>query len=163
MTGRRPFERSSEPQVVEAILREIPPPASEFNPAVNQALSQAIHKAMVKQPWNRFSSAKEFGEILQKALHSEPIEIFNPARIRPRLQRVAEALEKATTSLQILDEPGAERPFGFGHLGPAPKGRRGSSPKDGSAVAGERPRMEEEDYPLAPQKLQEVLGPGLEP
>ena len=87
LTRRRPFKRATENSVAEAILHFIPVPASELNPAVNQAVSQAIHKAMAKQPWHRYAAAKEFAETLQKALRNEPIEIFNPARMRPRLQR----------------------------------------------------------------------------
>ena len=94
LTRRRPFERASESSVADAILHSIPVPASELNPAVNQAVSQAIHKAMAKQPWHRYASAKEFAETLQKAVRNEPIEIFNPARMRPRLQRAIETLEQ---------------------------------------------------------------------
>ena len=87
LTRRRPFERASETSVADAILHSIPVPASELNPSVNQAVSQAIHKAMAKQPWHRYASAKEFADTLHRALRNEPIEIFNPARMRPRLQR----------------------------------------------------------------------------
>ena len=33
---------------------------------------------MAKQPWNRFDTAKEFGETLQKACRNEPIALFDP-------------------------------------------------------------------------------------
>ncbi len=82
-TRRQPFRGSSEEDIVNAILKEIPPPASEINPAVNQTISRVVHKAMAKQPWNRFDSAREFGETLQKALRNQPIEIFDPSRIAP--------------------------------------------------------------------------------
>ena len=40
-------------------------------------VSQVVHKAMAKQPWSRFSSAKEFGEALEKALRNEPLAYFD--------------------------------------------------------------------------------------
>src|SRR5579863_4398260 len=93
LTRRQPFRLTTEEEIVNAILTSIPPPASEINPAVNQTVSRVIHKAMAKQAWNRFDSAREFGESLQKALRNEPLEIFDPARIKPRIQRAAKALE----------------------------------------------------------------------
>ena len=49
---------------------------------IGPALSQVIHKAMAKQPFQRFGSARDFSENLQKALRNEPIECFNPERDR---------------------------------------------------------------------------------
>src|SRR5581483_10348167 len=48
-TRRRPFERSTTGEIAQAILQQIPPPVSDLNPAVSQALSRVIHKAMAKQ------------------------------------------------------------------------------------------------------------------
>src|SRR5260370_36903758 len=95
LTRRRPFERPTESSVADAILHFIPVPASELSPAVSQVVSQAVHKAMAKQPWHRYATAKEFAETLQKALRNEPIEIFNSARMRRRLQPAQETLERA--------------------------------------------------------------------
>lgn len=67
LTGRRPFDRPSEPEIVHAILHESPSSASDLNPSINQMVSRVIHKTMAKQPYHRFASAREFAEILQKA------------------------------------------------------------------------------------------------
>ena len=56
-----------EDAVIQAILTLIPPPASDLNPGVSQTISRVVHKAMAKQPWNRFDTAREFGDTLQKA------------------------------------------------------------------------------------------------
>src|SRR5215471_14270967 len=93
LTRRQPFRGATEEQVVNAILNEMPPPASEINPAVNQTMSRVVHKAMAKQPWSRFDSAREFGEALRKALNNQPIELFDPGRIQPRIKRAQKALE----------------------------------------------------------------------
>jgi serine/threonine-protein kinase len=160
LTRRRPFERATENSVADAILHFIPPPASDLNPAVSQAVSQAIHKAMAKQPWHRYSAAKEFAETLQKALRNEPIEIFNPVRIRPRLQRAMETLERG--DYQFASEIVGELE-GEGHLDPAISELRG---KIDEAIRRKtirqlldtaNSRIESEEYPLALQKIYEVL------
>ena len=121
LTRRRPFRAADRGGGGKRDPAFRPPPASELNPTVNLALSQAIHKAMAKQPWHRYSSAREFGETLQKAVRNEPIEIFNPSRIRPRVQRATEYYEMGDLQFasEILGELEAE-----GHLDPAITGLR---------------------------------------
>ena len=160
LTRRRPFERASETSVADAILHSIPVPASELNPAVNQAVSQAIHKAMAKQPWHRYASAKEFADTLQKAVRNEPIEIFNPARMRPRLQRAIETLERGDCqyAAEIVGELEGE-----GHLDTAISDlrRRIDDAIRRKTVAQlldtAHSRIETEEYPLALQRIYEVL------
>ena len=160
LTRRRPFERTSENSVADAILHFIPVPATELNPAVNLAVSQAIHKAMAKQPWHRYSAAKEFAETLQKALRNEPIEIFNAARMRPRLQRAMETLERGDRqyAAEIVGELEGE-----GHLDPAISELRRKIDEAarkktiGQLLDTAHSRIETEEYPLALQKLHEVL------
>ena len=160
LTRRRPFERTSENSVADAILHFIPVPATELNPAVNLAVSQAIHKAMAKQPWHRYSAAKEFAETLQKAIRNEPIELFNAARMRPRLQRAMETLERGDCqyAAEIVGELEGE-----GHLDPAiSELRRRIDEATRKKTIGQlldtaHSRIETEEYPLALQKLHEVL------
>ncbi len=76
-----------------------------------------IHKAMAKQPWHRFASAREIlADALQKALRNEPLEFFNPARIQPRIERASKAFETGDLQFagEILTELEAE-----GHIDPA--------------------------------------------
>ena len=160
LTRRRPFDRATENSVADAILHFIPAPASDLNPAVSQAVSQVVHKAMAKQPWHRFAAAKEFAETLQKALRNEPIEIFNPVRIRPRLQRAMEALERGDSQFasEIVGELEGE-----GHLDPAISELRGKIDEAirrktiGQLLDTAHSRIEAEEYPLALQKIYEVL------
>src|ERR1017187_1652468 len=160
LTRRCPFRRATENSVADAILHFIPAPASDLNPAVSQAVSQVVHKAMAKQPWHRFSAAKEFAETLQKALRNEPIEIFNPVRIRPRLQRAMEALERGDSQFasEIVGELEGE-----GHLDPAISELRGKIDEAirrktiGQLLDTAHSRIEAEEYPLALQKVYEVL------
>src|ERR1700720_1599425 len=94
LTGRHPFRRANEEEIVDAIRNQVPPPASELNSEVNQSISRVVHKGMAKQPWHRFANARDFGESLNKAQRNEPIEFFDAALLRPRLDRTTKAMEE---------------------------------------------------------------------
>ncbi|HEY3936945.1 MAG TPA: serine/threonine-protein kinase, partial [Bryobacteraceae bacterium] len=160
LTGRKPFARKTESEVVDAIRTHIPPPASEINTSVNQLVSRTVHKAMAKQPWHRFSSAREFGDTLQKALRNEPIERFDRAKIQPRIERVKKAYGEGDHqfAMEILTELESE-----GHIDSdmsvlrvqIEKGLRQKIIRQ--LLESARTRMEEEEYPLALQKISDVL------
>jgi serine/threonine-protein kinase len=160
LTGRNPFQRARADEVVDAILRHIPPLATELNSTVTQSVSRVLHKAMAKQSWHRFASARDFGDTLNKAQRNEPIEFFDPERTRPRLQRVTKALEDGDFQFaeEILGELEAE-----GHMDASIGSLRRQL---NSAIRRKtlsqlldaaRARFEEEEDPLALQKLQEAL------
>src|SRR5579863_9466305 len=160
LTARHPFQRTRADEVVDAILHQIPPPASELNPAVSQPISRVVHKGMAKQSWHRFATAREFSETLNKALRNEPIEFFDPQRLTPRLQRATKALESGDLQFagEILGELEAE-----GHM----DSTIGSLRRQLDSVNrrktltqlldAAKARFEEEEDPLALQKLSEVL------
>ena len=160
MTGRNPFQRARADEVVDAILRQIPPLAAELNSAISQPVSRVLHKAMAKQSWHRFASARDFGDTLNRALRNEPIEFFDPERTRPRLQRATKALEEGDFQFakEILGELEAE-----GHMDNSIGSLRRQL--DGAVrrktlsqlLEAARARFEEEEDPLALQKLQEAL------
>jgi serine/threonine-protein kinase len=160
LTGRNPFQRSRADEVVEAILRHIPPLATELNTTVSQPVSRVLHKGMAKQSWHRFASARDFGDTLNKAMRNEPIEFFDPERTRPRLQRATKALDEGDFQFagEILGELEAE-----GHMDNAIGSLRRQL--DGAVrrktlsqlLEAARARFEEEEDPLALQKLQEAL------
>lgn len=161
---RRPFERPTESEIVDAILHETPPSISDLDPNVNQAISRVVHKAMAKQPWNRFTTARDFAECLQKAYRGEPIEYFDPNRIRPRVERAKKAFEQGDYQFasEILVELDAE-----GHLDPQMSQIRRQidvavrQKRVKQLLESARTRLEEDECPLALQKVQEALS--LEP
>ena len=91
LARRRPYEGPSREELVEQIVKAVPPPVSQFNPAVSIAVSQVVHKAMAKQPYYRFGSVKEFAESHRKPYRKEPNEIYRPERNEPRIQRAKQA------------------------------------------------------------------------
>jgi serine/threonine protein kinase len=160
LAGRHPFQRGRVDEVVDSILHEIPPPASELNSTVSQPISRVLHKGMAKQSWHRFASARDFGETLNKALRNEPIEFFDPERTRPRLQRATKALEDGDFQFagEILGELEAE-----GHMDTSIGALRRQL--DGAVrrktiaqlLDAAKARFEDDEDPLALQKLQEIL------
>ncbi|HUA83779.1 MAG TPA: protein kinase [Bryobacteraceae bacterium] len=160
LARKRPFERATEEEVVECILRWTPPPVSEINPAVSTMISKVIQKGMAKQPWHRFATAREFAETLQKALRNEPIESLNPAKIQARLQRAQDAYTRGDLALasEILGELEAEGHFDS-EIG-ALKGHvtRGQTDREiGQLLESARVREQHQEYPLALQKIHEIL------
>jgi serine/threonine protein kinase len=160
LSGRKPFARRTEAETVEALRRHTPPPVGELNPLVSQLVSRVIHKAMAKAPYHRFSSAKEFSETLQKALANQPIERFDKAKTQPRIERAKKALAEGDLQFgsELLSELEAE-----GHLDPEMtvlriqinQGIRQKSIRQLLEMA--RSRREENEFPLALQKIQDVL------
>jgi hypothetical protein len=160
LTGRQPFQRARGDEIVDAILRQVPPPASELNPAVSESVSRVVHKAMAKQPWHRFASARDFADTLYKALRNESIEFFDPARTRPRLERATKALESGDYQFagEILGELEAE-----GYIDPALAALRDQLATAirrktvAQLLEAARARFDQEEDPMALQKLQELL------
>ncbi len=160
LSRRQPFRGNTEEEIVHAILKSIPPPASDVNPAVSHLISRVVHKAMAKQPWNRFDTIREFGETLQKALRNEPIELFDPARFKPRLNRANQAFENGDHQFasEIVSELEAE-----GNVDPQITLLRVQIEQVirqktiAQLLESARARYEEEEDPLALQKIQEIL------
>ena len=110
LTLRKPFQGPSDYEIINAIQKLSPAPISELNHNVGYPVSQVVHKAMAKQPWSRFSTAKEFGEALEKALHNEPLAYFDSSKIKPRLERAAKNFEQGDYEFasEVLAELEAE-------------------------------------------------------
>jgi serine/threonine protein kinase len=160
LTLRRPFDGATHRDIASAILHHIPPPASDLNPAVSPLLGRVVHKTMAKQPWNRFSTARDLADAFQKALRNDPIELFDAARIQPRIDRAVKAFESGDNQFasEILTELESE-----GHLVPAmaPLRRKIDQAIRQKMLAqlleSARTRMDDQEYPLALQKVQEAL------
>jgi serine/threonine protein kinase len=68
LTGRTPFERETEVQVMYAHLNEAPPAPSAVREDLPPALDDVVAKAMAKTPDTRFQSCAEFVEALRTAV-----------------------------------------------------------------------------------------------
>lgn len=63
--GRRPFTATETSQIMFAHLNEIPDPPGKFNAALPKQLSDAISKALEKDPDDRFTDFKAFADAMQ--------------------------------------------------------------------------------------------------
>jgi serine/threonine protein kinase len=160
LTGRQPFRRPTEDEIIDAILHQTPPPAAELNSAVSQPVSRVVHKAMAKQPYHRFSTARDFGETLIKALRNEPIECFDASQLRSRLERATRALEEGDYQFagELLTGLEAE-----GHIDSSIALLRRQVDRSvrqknvAQLLSSAKARFEEDEDPLALQKIQEIL------
>jgi len=160
LTGRKPFEGSTTDGIIDAIRTHIPPSISQLNSAVNDQVSRAVHKAMAKQPYYRFSSAREFSETLQRAIRNEHIEFLDHSQIQPRVNRIKKALNDGDFQLatDILDELESE-----GNFDPEISVLRVRTEQAARSrtiyqlIESAGTRMEEQEYPLALQNVQRAL------
>ncbi len=160
LTARKPFARTTVEATAEAVRTCIPPTISEINPKVSQLLSKVVHKAIAKQPMHRYASAREFAENLQKAYHNLPIERFDKSRILPRIERARRAFEKddcafASEILMELEAEGnvdAEITLLRAQIEEAVKEKRIRQLFEGAQT-----RLEQDEIPLALDKLREIL------
>ena len=160
LTSRKPFAKNSVEATVEAIHKYIPPVISEINPKVSQILSKVIHVAMAKQPMCRYASAREFADNLQKAYLNQPIERFDPVKIKPRIERARNALIRGDCAFasDILTEIEAE-----GNVDPEITLLRAQieeavkQKKVHFLLEAAQTRVEQDEIELALDKLREIL------
>ena len=160
LANRHPFTVPGYKDLTQAILNHQPAPISELNHAVNPAISQVVHKALAKEPVHRFSDVREFGECLQKALRNEPISIFDPSKLEPRLERARKAfaggdLEFASEIIRELESESYLHPDIQRLHQEIDQTQRRVTVKQLLETA--KRRFEEKEYLLALQRVQEVL------
>src|SRR5882724_2867878 len=99
LIGRRAFERDNEKKVIDAILHEIPPIATELDRDIPMVISQIVHKMLAKKPDRRFASIRDVIETLQKSVRREPIEYFNPENFEQSFQSARAAFQRKNYEL----------------------------------------------------------------
>jgi serine/threonine-protein kinase len=65
-TGKRPFSDVERSQLIGAILRRPPLPATSVNPSLSSELARIIGKCLEKEPENRYQSARELAIDLRR-------------------------------------------------------------------------------------------------
>ncbi len=74
LTGVPPFTGDSPVAVAYQHVREDPAPPSQVNPDVSPAIDSIVLKAMAKNPANRYQSAAEMREDIERALSGVPVQ-----------------------------------------------------------------------------------------
>jgi beta-lactam-binding protein with PASTA domain/predicted Ser/Thr protein kinase len=72
LTGRPPFTGDSPVAIAYKHVREDPVPPGRINPDVPDSLEAVVMKSMAKNPENRYQSADELGEDLERAAQGMP-------------------------------------------------------------------------------------------
>jgi eukaryotic-like serine/threonine-protein kinase len=160
LTNRKPFACKTADETAQAVRQRIAPAIWEINPAVPQAVGMVVHKAMAKQPIHRLSSARDFADSLQKAFNNQPNERFDRARIQPRIERATKALADGDADFASEILTGLETE---GHIDPDISQLRIKidqsirQRKIRQLLEIARTRVEQDEVPLALEKLLEVL------
>ena len=160
LTLHQPFKRSKFEDTVDAIRLFVPQAISERNSKVPLMVSKAIHIAMAKLPSSRYATAREFAETIQKAFRNEYIERFDPAKIRPRIDRAKKAFSLGDSEFasEILTELEAEGNLDTditllrSQIDEFNKQKRVRQLYEAAQT-----RLEQDEIPLALDKLQEIL------
>src|SRR4051812_46807095 len=71
LTGHPPFTGANSVMVIAALLRDEPPPPSEFKPDIPDDLERAILKCPAINPGDRFQSAVDFDTALASCWAAE--------------------------------------------------------------------------------------------
>lgn len=158
LTGRKPFACATAEETMRAVLKQIPPPVSEINGSIPQAIGRVVHKCLAKQPMHRFSSARDLSEALGKALRNESI--FDASKLQPRIERAKIALRAGDEAFasEVLAEMESE-----GHLDPEITVLRMQiemaikQKKIRQLLEAARARIEQDEIALGVDKLREVL------
>ena len=102
LTGRPPFIGDSPVSVAYQHVRELPEPASRFNPEVTPALDSVLEHALQKDKADRFQTAAAFAEALRAALNGVQHQPIAPATEAFPAQ--APATELITQQAQSVSE-----------------------------------------------------------
>jgi eukaryotic-like serine/threonine-protein kinase len=81
LTGRRPFEGETSYEIMRGHLESKPAPPEQLAPLIPPEISQAILRALVKNPAERFQTAQEFRAALSPA-HGKPGSTIGTATLK---------------------------------------------------------------------------------
>jgi len=73
LTGRRPFEGASDYEIMKGHLEGVPTPPHQLQPNVRREISDAILRALAKDPADRFQTAQEFRSALGEFRERTPL------------------------------------------------------------------------------------------
>ena len=169
-TGHPPFRAETSYGVLRRITDDEPRPIREINPEIPEWLCGIVARLMAKQPAERFASANEVAELLEKCLAhvQQPDRVPLPDQVlprrtgkatwltAPRMKRLAIAAAICVMALtggfalvnNGWDNPSRSTVEGGGHV--SPKSQSGGQPADSSeAIEPLPPSVNDIDRELA--------------
>jgi serine/threonine protein kinase len=91
LTGEPPYKRSSMMESLMAVMHEDLKPPRQFESSVPRDLDTIVLKSLEKEPAQRYASAGELADDLERFLSGEPI---GPGAVRPPWVRLARAVRR---------------------------------------------------------------------
>jgi serine/threonine-protein kinase len=79
LMGRPPFRGRSDTETLEKHVTEAPVPIRDINPTIPKDFADAIMRCLEKDPWARFSTAKELGSALESVTFRSTRELTTPS------------------------------------------------------------------------------------
>jgi serine/threonine-protein kinase len=108
LTGQPPFQGDSPVSVAYQHVRENPKPPSLVDSAVTPAMDAIVLKALAKNPENRYQSATEMREDIERALDGRPISA--PAVMTDAVtQQIVSSRSSTTAMPPVSDDRGGRR------------------------------------------------------
>jgi serine/threonine protein kinase len=83
LTGRLPFEAESARALLDKSMHEKPAPPSQFRPNLDPAVEAIVLKAMAARVEDRFQSARDMAEALERWLAGQPVNVSVPSWSAP--------------------------------------------------------------------------------
>ena len=111
VTGQRPFSGETPLSVIMKLVVEPLPPALSVNPDLPPAVDDILNKAMAKLPEDRYQSAAEMREAVQKEIGDWRLEIGERDGTEVLQQETAVAPEKTVVAGPEPVRPKIVRPF----------------------------------------------------
>jgi serine/threonine protein kinase len=117
LTGRVPFKRKTDYELMQDQIAKSPPSPRTLEPSIPEAISDALLRALEKDPAARFASTDEFRAALEEGAEGITLERTSPTtheRRRPDLDPIAanvEATHVMTGSGQASEAKTTDRPI----------------------------------------------------
>ncbi len=109
LTGRAPFEAETPVNACIKTVQEEPSPASELAPGLPPDLDRILARALSKDPVQRYESARQLAEELERVLQSKPIESDEAMRFTQSLSALhAGRIEEAIYLLKEVIRQGGD-------------------------------------------------------
>ena len=89
LTGRKPFEASTQAGLIGAILMSDPPPMSTLRPAVPPLLELVVQRCLAKDPDERWQTVRDLIASLRWVKENTPLSLPPGARQLPRMSQAA--------------------------------------------------------------------------
>ncbi len=115
LTGAQPFTGDSAVAIAYKHVQENPRPPSALDPDIPARLDAVVMRAMAKNPANRYQSATEFGQDLERVRTGRDVEA---TPLLPRSDATQVIARTTATQIMppVLDEPGSSRKVWMGVL-----------------------------------------------